>query len=265
VLDNDVRQELAHQIFDAQVHRMYLEPITATHPACEVEDAYLIAQLVTEAKVAAGRTVKGHKIGLTSQVIRDLSGSDEPDYGTLFDDMFVPEGSTVTKSAYNRGVAVEVELAFVLKDRLAGPKITPLDVIRATEWVLPAIEIVDSRYTRPGPGPLVIDSVADSAWCGGIVLGANPRSLSQFDVRKIEATLFIDGEVRASGWSSAVMGSPVNSVAWLANKLSEFGVVLEPGHLVMSGSFTTITRIRAGNHVRVAFDLFGDVEFSVSD
>ncbi|CAN0494058.1 unnamed protein product [Phaeothamnion confervicola] len=177
--------------------------------------------------------------------------------------MFLPEGSTISKAAFNRGVAVEIELAFVIGTELRGPGVTVVDVIRATEWVLPAIEIVDSRYLRPGPGPLVIDSVADGAWCGGIVLGGNPRKLSQIDVRGVTGTLRINDEVRSHGVSSAVMGNPLSSVAWLANKLSEFEVGIEAGHVVMSGSFIAIARLRAGDRVRATFDHFGDIEFEV--
>lgn len=264
MLDDAAREEIAQRILAAQLHREYLPPVTETHPDCDVRDAYLIAQRVTDGKIGTGRLVKGHKIGLTSKVIRDISGSDEPDFGALFDDMFIPEGSTVSKATFNRGVAVEIELAMIIGRTLRGPGINVVDVIRATEWVLPAIEIVDSRYLRPGPGPLVVDSVADAAWCGGIVLGGNPRALSQFDVRAVTGTLHINDEVRATGTSAAVMGNPLNAVAWLANKLAEFGVAIETGHLVMSGSFIAIARLRAGDHVRASFDHFGDVELHVT-
>lgn len=265
MLPDDVRRDLARQIFEAGTERRYIPPVTETHPECEMTDAYLIAQSVTALKLDSGRVVKGHKIGLTSQPIREFSGATEPDYGTIFDDVFVPEGSSVSKRSYNRGVAVEAELAFVLRSSLCGPHLTPADVIRATDFVLPAIEIVDSRYLRPGPGSLVVDSVADGAWCGGIVLGGNPRRLDQLDVRDIGVRLLINDVVRTSGSSSAVMGNPVNAVTWLANKLAGYGVSLEPGHLVMSGSCITITRIRAGDTVTADFDVFGEVRFSVDE
>lgn len=263
MLDEPTRRELAHQIFVANVDREYLPPVTETHPSCDLEDAYTIAQYVAALKVASGRRVKGHKIGLTSAPIREISGASEPDYGTLFDDMFVPEGSAVSRGNFNRGVAVEAELAFVLRAGLRGPGVTVADVLRATDFVLPAIEIVDSRFQRPGPGYVVIDSVCDGAWCGGIVLGGNPRRPDQFDLREIGVRLLINDEVRTEGRSSAVMGNPANAVAWLANKLGDHGVALEPGHVVMSGSCITIARIRAGDLVAADFDVFGRLWFGV--
>jgi 2-keto-4-pentenoate hydratase len=265
VLSDAARRELAQRIFTAGVDRNYMEPVTDTHPECTIDDAYAIATYVTALKLASGRRVRGHKIGLTSAPIRALAGTDEPDFGTIFDDMFVPESGVVSKSAYNRGVAVEAELAFVLGSGLRGPGVNTADVIRATEFVLPAVEIVDSRFLRPGSGDVVIDSVADGAWCGGIVLGGNPRRLDQIDIRDIGVHLIINYELRTEGISSAVMGNPVNAVAWLANKLGEFGVAMEPGHIIMSGSAITIARIRSGDVVRVDYDVFGSVSFSVVD
>jgi 2-keto-4-pentenoate hydratase len=265
VLPQHVCEELAQSIYRATRDRTYIPPITQTHPGCDVASAYSIARAVNEAKLAAGLIVKGHKIGITSQAMRELSGSNEPDYGTLFDDMFMPEDSSISRSLFHRGVGVEIEIAFVLGRPLRGPRVTVVDVIRATDFVLPAIEIVDSRYSHTGPGPLVVDSIADGAWCGGIVLGGSPRRLDQIDVRRIAGTLVINNETKAHGISSAVMGNPVTAVAWLANKLSEFDVGLEEGQVVMSGSFTTLIRVRPNSGVTASFDNLGDVAFFMSD
>jgi 2-oxo-hept-3-ene-1,7-dioate hydratase/2-keto-4-pentenoate hydratase len=265
VLPKDVCEEIAQSIYRAACDRTYVAPVTETHPGCDVASAYSIARAVNEAKLAAGLIVKGHKIGITSQPMRDLSGSDEPDYGTLFNDMFVPEDSTISRSLFHRGVGLEIEIAFVLGRPLRGPHVTLVDVIRATEFVLPAIEIVDSRYSHLGPGPLVVDSIADGAWCGGIVLGGSPRRLDQIDIRRIAGTLAINNKIEARGVSSAVMGNPVTAVAWLANKLSEFDVALVEGQVVMSGSFTGLVRIRPNSSVLASFDSLGDVAFYMSD
>ena len=263
-LDDAQRRALAAGLYAAERERAYMAPITETHPGVDIADAYAIAQLVTDAKLAAGRKIKGHKVGLTSKAMREVSGANEPDYGTLFDDWFVPEGSVISASWFNRP-SVELELAFVLGSRLEGPGLNVADVIRAVDFVLPAIEIVDSRYTRRGPGPIVVDSIADAAWCGRIVLGGNPRRLDSLDVRSIGASLSVNGEVRDKGVSAAVMGNPLNAVAWLANKLSEFGVSLEPGHVVMSGSFIKVYPFKAGDSVSAVFDVLGEVRFDVSD
>ena len=263
-LPGDVCAQLARDLHRANRDRVYVPPITETHPDCDLLSAYAIASAVNDLKIASGQVIKGHKIGLTSQVTRDLAGGEGPDFGTLFDDMFIAEESSVSRSRFNAGVAVEIEIAFVLGKSLRGPHVTAVDVMRATDFVLPAIEIVDRRYSRRGPGPLIVDSVADGAWCGGVVLGSNPRRLTQIDVRGIAGTLLIDGETRAHGFSSAVMTNPVLAVVWLANKLAEFGVAMEEGHIVMSGSFTTLVRVSAENSVVASFDDFGNVRFHLS-
>ena len=263
-LSEDVCAQLARALHRANCDRVYVPPITETHPDCDLLSAYAIASAVNDLKIASGQVVKGHKIGLTSQVTRDLAGGEGPDFGTLFDDMFIAEESSVSCSRFNAGVAVEIEIAFVLGKSLRGPHVTAVDVMRATDFVLPAIEIVDRRYSRRGPGPLIVDSVADGAWCGGVVLGSTPRKLNQIDVRGVGGTLTINGQPRAHGVSSAVMGNPVLAVVWLANKLAEFGVAIEEGHIVMSGSFTTLVRVSAENSIAASFDDFGDVRFHLS-
>jgi 2-oxo-hept-3-ene-1,7-dioate hydratase len=263
-LSDDACARLARDLYRAGCDRIYVPPITETHPDCDLAGAYAIASAVNALKIASGQVVKGHKIGLTSQVTRDLAGCEGPDFGTLFDDMLIPEDSTVSCSRFNAGMAVEIEIAFVLGSSLRGPHVTAVDVMRATDFVLPAIEIVDRRYSRRGPGPLIVDSVADGAWCGGVVLGSTPRELNQIDVRSVGGTLTINGQPRAQGVSSAVMGNPVLAVVWLANKLAEFGVTMEEGHIVMSGSFTTLVRVSADDSIAASFDDLGDVRFHLS-
>jgi 2-keto-4-pentenoate hydratase len=263
-LSEDVCAQLARDLHRANCDRVYVPPITETHPDCDLLSAYAIASAVNDLKIASGQVIKGHKIGLTSQVTRDLAGGEGPDFGTLFDDMLIAEESSVSCSRFNAGVAVEIEIAFVLGKSLRGPHVTAVDVMRATDFVLPAIEIVDRRYSRRGPGPLIVDSVADGAWCGGVVLGSTPRKLNQIDVRGVGGTLMINGQPRAHGVSSAVMGNPVLAVVWLANKLAEFGVSMEEGHIVMSGSFTTLVRVSPENSVVASFDDFGNVRFHLS-
>lgn len=254
------RKEAAAALFAAERDRKWIEPITLTYPEADVEDAYRIAMLVTEMKLAAGRRIKGHKIGLTSKAMRSLSGATEPDYGTLFDDWFVPEGSVIPMSRFNRP-RIEVELAFVLKQDLVGPSVNAADVIRATDFVLPCIEIVDSRFSRRGAGG-VVDTISDAASCGLVILGGNPRRLDQIDVRRIGASLSRNGEVEQSGVASAVMANPINAVAWLANKLHEFGVTMSAGHVILSGSFIAAIPFEAGDTLTALFDQLGEVSCS---
>ena len=254
-------KKIAADIWHAEQTGELAEAPSARHPDVTVEDGYAIAMAVRDLKLAAGRSVKGHKIGLTSKAMRDMTGAKEPDYGFIYDDWFVMEGDVVQRSKMNRPL-VEVELAFVMKDELKGPSVHVADVIRATDFILPALEIVDSRYQKPGSNMLV-DSISDTAWCGGLVLGANPVRLTEVDVRRIGASLSINGEIIESGTSSAVMANPVNAVAWLANTLHQFGTSMQPGDVILSGSFIKAVPFDAGDSLVALFDQLGEVTLRV--
>ena len=260
MLTDDQVTAAAAALFQAEADNEPITPISEQYPAADVADAYRISTAVTELKLKAGRLVKGHKIGLTSKAMRSLTGATEPDYGTMFDDWFLLEGSTVPRSTMNRPL-VEVELAFVLRDALSGPGVNAADVIRATDFVLPCIEIVDTRQKGRGPTPLV-DSIADAAACGRVILGGRPAQLTDLDVRRVGATLSINGSVEESGVAGAVMGNPINAVAWLANKLHEYGVRAEAGHVILSGSFIKAIPFQVGDTVVALFDPLGEVTFA---
>ena len=256
--DSDVTSA-AQALFQAELDNVPITPISETYPNADVDDAYRISQAVTTLKVAAGRVIKGHKIGLTSKAMRTLTNATEPDYGTMFDNWFVMEGSVIPRSTMNRPL-VEVELAFVLKEPLQGPAITVADVIRSTDFVLPSIEIVDTRQAGRGPNTL-IDSISDAAACGLVILGANPTKLNHIDVRNVGATLSINGYIEESGMARAVMGNPINAVAWLANKLHEYGVTPQAGHVILSGSFIKAIPFQVGDNVEALFNGLGEVSF----
>ncbi len=254
------RRQAAEALYAAERDQRPMPLITITWPHADVEDAYRISMLVTEMKLAAGRTIKGHKIGLTSKAMRSTTGATEPDYGTLFDDWFVDEGATVPRSRLNTPL-VEVEIAFVLGSALKGPSVNAADVIRATDFILPALEVVDFRYDRR---PQLVDSIADAAACGFVVLGGNPRRLADIDIRRIGGSLLKNGEIEESGVAAAVMGNPINAIAWLANKLHEFGVTMQPGHVVLSGSFIKAVPFDAGDSLVALFDTLGEVTLRIS-
>lgn len=255
------RKEAAAALIAAERDHAPIEPITLTYEGADIEDAYRIAMEVAALKLAAGRRIKGHKIGLTSKAMRAASGATEPDYGTLFDDWFVAEGSVIPMSRFNRP-RIEAEIAFVLKHDLEGPSVNAADVIRATDFVLPALEIVDSRFSRRGAGG-VVDTISDAASCGVVILGGNPRRLDQIDVRRIGASLSKNGEVEESGIAQAVMANPINSVAWLANKLHEFGVTMSAGHVILSGSFIAAIPFGPGDTLTALFDQLGEVSCTI--
>ncbi|THD78572.1 MAG: hypothetical protein E7812_11315 [Phenylobacterium sp.] len=256
-------QQAAETLWQAEQTREWAEPISIRFPEADIADAYRVSLAVRDLKLANGRTVKGHKIGLTSKAMRDLTGANEPDYGFIFDNWFALEGEAVSRSAMNRPL-VEVELAFVMGRELKGPSVNAADVIRATDFILPALEIVDSRYKGRGNN-LLVDSISDAATCGFVVLGGNPVRLTDVDVRRLSASLSINGQVMESGSASAVMGNPINAVVWLANKLHEFGVSMQPGDVILSGSFVKAIPFGAGDTLLALYDQLGEIILRVGE
>ena len=260
--DFEIKQA-ASALWRAEQTQDWTEPVSNRYPNADVADAYRISLAVRNLKLAAGRFVKGHKIGLTSKAMRSMTGATEPDYGFIFDNWFALEGSAVSRAAMNRPL-VEVELAFVMGDELEGPSVNVADVIAAIDFVLPALEIVDSRYNGRGKNMLV-DSIADAAMCGFVVLGGRPMNLLDIDLRRVSASLAINGDIMETGSAVAVMGNPLNAVVWLANKLHEFGVTMQPGDVILSGSFVKAIPFNAGDSIVALFDPLGEVTLRVTE
>ncbi len=258
MLSREVRKEIAAKIFRCFRDRSQIPLLSTSYPDIEVEDSYRIQEQVVSLFLAEGREVRGYKIGLTSKAMQEMVGSTEPDYSAMLDHMFIPESSELLRADWSDPI-VEIELAFVIREKLTGPGVNVADVIRCIDFVLPAIEIVDFRVAR-APGMDVRDTIADLAAVGGVVLGGNPLPLQAIDVREVQGSLIINGETMEQGMSSAVMGNPLTAVAWLANKLSEFDVTFEPGDVILSGSFLRALPVQAGDEVVARFDSgFGDV------
>lgn len=262
-LDEITRTQIAESLREAHRTRTPVPRLTGTYAGMDVEDAYRVQEIFVQRRLREGARVRGYKVGLTSKPMQELAGSDEPDFSAMTDDLFLPEGTPVEHARFVRPM-VEMEVAFVLRSELRGPGILPVDVLRATDFVLPAIEVVDFRVAlEPGLG--IVDTIADLAACGAAVLGANPRRLDQLDVRRIRGTVTRNGSVEQEGEASAVLGNPVTAVAWLANKLSGFGVSFAPGDVVLTGSFVPAIPVAPGDDVRCTFDQgLGDVQVSFS-
>lgn len=252
MLDAQTRAQILAGIDGVYETRRPLPLLTQTYPGIEIADAYAIQQEFIARRVAAGRRVRGYKVGLTSKAMQEMSGSTEPDFSAMTDDLFLPEDTPIDSTRFFHPM-IEIEVAFVMKHPLHGPRILPVDVIRATDFILPAIEIVDFRV-GPGPGMTVVDTVADLAACGAAVLGSNPRRLDQLDLRTLRGEMVINGEVAQTGLASAVLGNPVTAVAWLANKLGGFGITFEPGQTILTGSFVRAMPVKAGDEVVARFD-----------
>jgi 2-keto-4-pentenoate hydratase len=246
----------AEALFRAQEDRVPIPPLTDTWDGVDVTAAYEVQLANIARRVDAGDSVRGHKVGLSAKAMQQMLGVDEPDYGHLLESMFLWESDAVDASRFLQPRA-EIEVAFVLGRTLEGPGVTVADAIRATDFVLPSIEVVDSRVadwriTLP-------DTIADNASSGAVVLGGSPTKLTDLDVRLIGATLRSNGELRETGASGAVLGNPVVAVAWLANKVAAFGVTLEAGHVIMPGSCTRMIPVAAGDVVTAEFDQLGSV------
>lgn len=248
-----VRADLARRLRVAERDRAPIDPLIVKHPALSPSDAYEIQLLNVGRRT---EPVVGHKVGLSSLAMQQLMGVDEPDYGHLLADMLLPEGVPVDISRFC-SPRVEVEVGFVLGDDLPGSDCTERDVLDRTEALAPAIELIDSRI-RDWRISLV-DTIADNASSAGFVLGAARVKPSDVDIRGIEAALWRNGAVVASGRSDAVLGDPVIAVAWLARKVAGFGVRLRAGHIVLPGSCTRAIDVRAGDVFQAEFTGLGTV------
>lgn len=247
-------EDLAVELLQAWETRVPVDPLTERFPALTVSQAYEIQLATVRRRLAGGRRVVGKKIGLTSKAMQDLLGVHEPDYGHLLDDMAVPNGEPIAVSRLLQP-RCEGEIAFLLKRDLLGPGVTVAEVLSATEAVMPALEIVDSRVRDWRIK--IQDTVADNASSALLVLGDKLTPVQGLDLRLVGMVLEKNGQVMATGAGAAVLGHPAAAVAWLANKLGEFGVVLKAGEIVLSGALTAALPIAAGDAFRAEFDRLG--------
>ena len=261
-LSSDDIQACARRLHQAEKTRVQIRQLSQDFPAIMLADAYAIQKAWIDLKLAEGRVLKGHKIGLTSRAMQRSSNITEPDYGALLDSMFFTNGSDIP---IDRFIAprVEVELAFILKERLAGPECTIFDVLTATDYVVPAIEIIDARIFQVDPQTKVtrkvFDTISDNAADAGIVLGGRPVKPMEVDLRWVSALLYRNGVIEESGVAAAVLNHPANGVAWLANKLHPHGITLEPGQVILGGSFTAPVQARAGDTFHVDYGPLGAI------
>ena len=255
MLSEAERLQCVEALLEAERTRKPVTQLSTTFPHIAIEDSYWIQSEVTRRKVEGGRRVIGHKIGLTSKAMQASSQIDEPDYGHLLDDMVVADGAKVRHADYCVP-RVEPELAFVLGKPLKGPGVNLIDVLRATEYVVPAIEIIDARVQNPRK---IYDTVADNGAAAGIILGGRPVKPTEIDLRWIGAIFYRNSEIEETGLAAGVLGNPALGIAWLANKVAPFGTVLEPGHIMLSGSFTRPVWADRGDTLHADFGPLGGV------
>jgi 2-oxo-hept-3-ene-1,7-dioate hydratase len=249
------RQEVVAALLQANKEKVQTKRPSAIYPHIDFDDAYAISKEVARQQQAAGAKLIGYKVGLTSLAMRRSSKIDEPDYGFLFDYMLIRDGAKVPHANYCVP-RVELELTFVLGESLRGPGIGLLDVMRATEYVIPSMEIIDARVDEPRQ---IYDTIADNGAGAGIVLGGRPLRPFDVDLRMIPGILYRNADVEETGMACGVMGHPANGVAWLANKLATFDVTLHPGQMLLAGSFVRPVWANVGDTLRADFGEFGSV------
>jgi 2-keto-4-pentenoate hydratase len=248
-------QRLSDHLASAEISGKGVTPLTEMEPNLTEQDAYQVQLKTIERKEKEGYTIVGKKIGLTSLAMQTMLGVNQPDYGHLLDSMHVENDGVISFEKVLQP-KVEGEIAFVLKRDLVGPRVTTLDVIRATECVIPALEVVDSRIANWRIK--LSDTVADNASSGLFVLG-RPHKIEQLDLVLEGMVFYKNGEIMNTGTGAAALGNPATCVAWLANKLSNFGIVLKAGEVILSGAVTAAVDAKPGDHFNARFTNLGQV------
>jgi len=256
MVDEKVVKELAEQFLNAEASRKPVAPVTGRIPSFSLEDGYRVQLKALEMRKSRGEVVIGKKVGWTSRAVQEPMGVDEPAFGHLTSVMVVPDGGAIRVSDFVRPPLVEPEIAFILSEDLKGPGVAVPEVLKAVRGVLPAIEVPAGRIEGKSR---IQDAVADNAAASRVVFGGRIARVEDIDLRYVGMVLEVGGEVSATAAGAAVLGNPVHSVSWLVNKLSEYGLVLKAGEVVISGSLVAPWAVRAGDSVRVTFDRLGSV------
>jgi len=262
MLERSIQTALARELDEAERSRTQVEHFSKRYPGMEIADSYAIQREWIRLQREEGRRVIGHKIGLTSRAMQIASQITEPDYGTLLDTMLLRDGGEVEAARFIVP-RFEVEFAFILAKPLQGPGTTLFDVLNATDYVVPALELIDARieqFDRQSKAPRkVLDTIADNAANAGIVLGGRPMKPDAVDWRWAGALLFKNGVIEESGLGAAVLNHPGNGVAWLANRLAAHDERLEAGEIVLGGSFTRPVGCAAGDTFHADYGPLGSI------
>ncbi|MET4059404.1 2-oxo-hept-3-ene-1,7-dioate hydratase [Arthrobacter sp. UYP6] len=256
MLDKKTIEAVADELLDAKRTRTPVPLLTARYPEMTIEDSYAVQNLWRDRLLDSGRTLAGHKIGLTSKAMQAATGISEPDYGVILDDMVLENGCTLAWDQYTHP-RVEVELAFVLGKPISGPNATLFDVLDATDYVVPALEILDSRIEMSGR--TIVDTISDNAAMGAMVLGGNPVRPRDVDLRWVSAMLYRNQGIEETGVAAGVLNHPAAGVYWLANKLAAHGTTLEAGEIILAGSFTRPMWVYKGDTVYADYGPLGTI------
>lgn len=255
-------QTAANNLYDAEQQRVQIDPVTLSHPDMTMDDAYAIQSAWVNRKIANGRSVLGYKIGLTSRAMQRVMKIDTPDYGVLLDDMLFANNSDIRSSDF-LDPQIEVELAFVLKERLFGEEVTVEQVLKSTDYVVPAFELIAARSFRVHPDTgatrTVFDTISDNAANGGIIMGDHRIDPNEVDLRWCGAIVKLNGVIEQTGLAAAVLDHPANGICWIAKRFAPHGVALEPGQVLLSGSFTAPIKVKAGDELVAEYGEHGEL------
>lgn len=252
--------DCAEELYSALRKQQTVEPLRKRFPELTIDDAYAISLGMLARRLGDGERIVGKKIGVTSSAVQDMLGVHQPDFGFLTDVMEVPNRGDVRISDFLIQPRAEAEIALILRSGLRGPGVTPADVLAASAAIVPCFEIVDSRIADWDIG--IVDTVADNASCGVFALGEARADPNKFDLAALHCRVWKNGEPLSEGYGSAVQGSPLASVAWLANTLGAYGVTLDAGEIILSGSLVPLEWARPGDHFRMSLEGIGDAEIS---
>ena len=258
MLTPEQRQAAADSLLRAEKTRVVVPQLSKTYPAMDIEDAYDVQRRWAAARMAAGAKIVGRKIGLTSRAMQMASKMTEPDYGVILDDGLFNDGARIPAGTFIKP-RLETELAFIMGDDLKGSGCRVTDVLRATDFVTPALEIIDYRTEVPRA---IVDTIADNAAYGAIVMGGRPVRPFDVDLRWIGAALSKNGVIEETGLSAGVMGHPAAGIAWLVNKLAALDDGLTKGQIVLAGSFTRPIDIASGDVVQADYGELGGIGLS---
>ena len=255
----------AAALLNAEKTRTQIGLLSLAHPGMTMDDAYAIQTEILKAKRAQGRRIIGWKIGLTSKAMQAALDIDIPDSGILFDDMAFENGATVPKGRFIQP-RIEAEIAFVMKSPIGGADVTRDQIIAATDYVAPAIEILDTRILRADPATgrtrIITDTISDNAANAGIVAGDSRHDINNIDLRWVPAIVTKNGEVEETGLGAGVLNDPVESVVWLARRMASYGQKIEAGHVILSGSFIRPLECPPGSAIHADFGPFGEVRIA---
>jgi 2-oxo-hept-3-ene-1,7-dioate hydratase len=253
----------ASLLYDAERKRVQIKPLTMSSPEMDLDDAYAIQKAWVDRKIEDGRKVTGYKIGLTSRAMQMAMNIDTPDFGVLLDDMAFPSGGNIRAADFT-DPRIEVEFAFVLKEPLFGDAVTLDEVVAATDYVVPALELIAARSYRVDPDTgytrTVFDTIADNAANAGYILGDQKVKPTEIDLPWAGAMLYLNGGIEETGLAGGVMGHPAHGIRWVCKRFAPHGIGLEPGQIVLAGSFTRPVAVRAGDTVLADYGALGTIE-----